>query len=478
MCPEKVIAVDLDGTLIHTDTLHESIVGLVHKKPLYLFLMMTWLAKGRAMLKAKIASHFDLDVKMLPYNQPLIDWLKEKRSDGKKIILCSAANKNIANAVADHLQLFDEVIASDATTNLKSANKRIVLEKKFGKKGYDYVGNSNADIKVWAGASHAIVVNASRTVYKKATQVTTVSKTFSSKALTITDWFRAFRIHQWLKNLLLFVPLLAAHQADNIQSLLTLFFAFISFSMCASAVYMTNDLLDLESDRSHPRKRDRPFAAGTLPITAGALLVPLFIMISLLLGLVVGSAFLVWLILYLALTSIYSLSLKRIALIDCLMLAALFTIRVIAGAAAVSVQLSFWLLAFSMFIFLSLAFVKRYAELQVQLQEGNSHAHGRGYVVSDAPLLQILGVTGGYAAVLVLALYLHSETVTALYIQPMLIWFALPLLFFWISWVWIKARRGQMHDDPIVFAIKDKVSLVVAVLMAAAFVLAKKGIGT
>jgi len=285
-------------------------------------------------------------------------------------------------------------------------------------------------------------------------------------------------VHQWLKNVLLFVPLLAAHQIGNIQSLSTLILAFISFSLCASAVYMTNDLLDLESDRRHPRKRNRPFAAATLPIAAGAVIAPLFAITSLALGALVGSAFLAWLIVYFGLTTAYSLALKRIALVDCLTLAALYTLRIIAGAAAVSVILSFWLLAFSVFIFLSLAFVKRYAELQVQAQAGNSHAHGRGYAVSDAPLVQTLGIAAGYSAVLVLALYLHSETVTALYAQPVLIWFAVPLLLFWISWVWLKAHRGEMHDDPIVFAIKDKASLAIAGLTAAAFVLATKGIGT
>jgi 4-hydroxybenzoate polyprenyltransferase len=241
---------------------------------------------------------------------------------------------------------------------------------------------------------------------------------------------------------------------------------------------MANDLLDLDSDRKHPRKRHRPFAAAAVPIAMGAVLAPLFAIASLLLGLMVGAAFTVWLVIYFLLTCAYSLWLKRLALIDCLTLAALYTLRIIAGAAAVAISLSFWLLAFSVFIFLSLAFVKRYAELQVQAQAGNSHAHGRGYAVSDAPLVQTLGITAGYAAVLVLALYLHGETVVTLYAQPELIWFAVPLMLFWVSWVWMKAHRGEMHDDPIVFAIKDKASLAVAALIAISFVLATKGLGS
>jgi len=473
----RVIAVDLDGTLTYTDTLHESVVALVRDNPLSLFMLPFWLFKGKAALKAKVANSVDLDVTTLPYNQPLIDWLKENRSAGKKIVLCTAANDRIAQAVSQHLQLFDEVIASDSITNIKSNNKRKALEKRYGLKGYDYAGNSSADIEVWAGSAKAIVVNASNAVKEKASRVACVSKVFSPQPINMSLWRKVFRVHQWLKNTLLFVPLLASHQLDNIQSLFTLILAFFSFSICASAVYIINDLLDLESDRIHPRKRLRPFALAAVPIAVGAVIAPIFAIASLLLGLMVGAAFTAWLVIYFVLTNAYTLQLKRYALIDCLTLAALYTLRIIAGAAAVSITLSFWLLAFSVFIFLSLAFVKRYAELQVQAGIGNSHAHGRGYAVTDAPLIQTLGITAGYAAVLVLALYLNSETVITLYYRPELIWFSVPLMLFWLSWVWMKAHRGEMHDDPIVFTIKDKASLSVASIITALFLIATKGLG-
>lgn len=474
---DRVIAVDLDGTLALTDTLHESVVALVRDNPLSLFALPFWLLQGKAALKAKVADRVDLDVTTLPYKQALIDWLKEKRAAGKKIVLCTATNERIAHAVAKHLQLFDEVIASDSATNIKSGNKRKALEERFGFKGYDYAGNSSADIEVWAGAAQAIMVNASSAVKDKAAQVAPISKVFPPQTITLSHWRRVFRVHQWLKNTLLFVPLLAAHEIDNIQSLSTLILAFTSFSLCASAVYMVNDLLDLESDRKHPRKRNRPFAAAAVPIYVGAVLALVFAIASLALGLLVGTAFTAWLVIYFLLTCAYSLWLKRLALIDCLTLTTLYTLRIIAGAAAVAISLSFWLLAFSVFIFLSLAFVKRYAELQVQVQAGNCHAHGRGYTVTDAPLVQTLGITAGYVAVLVLALYLQGETVVTLYAQPELIWFAVPLMLFWVSWVWMKAHRGEMHDDPIVFAIKDKASLAVAALIAISFLLATKGLG-
>lgn len=474
MITKQVIAVDLDGTVTWTDTLHESVLVLVRNKPFILFMIPFWFIKGIAHVKSKVSEHCMLDVTTIPYNLILIDWLKEQKSKGKKIVLCTAANERVAQAIAKHLNLFDDVIASDANTNLKSVKKRKLLEERFGNKGYDYAGNSSADIKVWAGASHAIIVNASKAVQTKASQVASVSLNIPSKKVGISDWLRALRLHQWLKNLLLFVPLLAAHQI-SIQSLTTLIIAFISFNLCASSVYITNDLFDLESDRNHPRKKYRPFASVCLPIAFGAAIVPLLIGASVALGTFVGNSFLVILLLYLLITVAYSLVLKRIVLVDCLTLATLYTIRIIAGAAAVSLSLSFWLLTFSVFIFLSLALVKRFAELMVRTQEGKSNSHGRGYIVSDAPLLQMLGISSGYISSLVIALYVRSEDVISLYSKPIVIWLVVPILLFWISWVWLKATRGEMNDDPIVFAVKDKASLLVALITTIIFIYAATG---
>ena len=471
----QVIAVDLDGTLTLTDTLHESVLTLVRNKPYLLLLLPFWLLKGIAHLKQKVAENSELDVTTLPYNQPLIDWLQEEKECGKKIVLSTAANEKIAKAVVRHFDLFDAFIASDSKTNLKGARKRNALQERYGVEGYDYAGNSNDDLEVWAGASNAIVVNASENFIKKASTLTSVTQVFRSERIRIAVWLKAIRIHQWLKNLLLFVPLLAAHQVGNAQSLVLLVIAFLSFSLCASSVYITNDLLDLESDRSHPRKRFRPFASAKLSVLQGVIAAPLLIIASFLLGAVVGVDFLCVLLVYLFLTLTYSFSLKRLVLVDCLTLATLYTVRIIAGAAAVSVSLSFWLLAFSIFIFLSLALVKRYAELLVQSQEGKNGAHGRGYLVTDAPLLQALGVSSGYISTLVIALYLRSENVMSLYVQPLAIWILIPILLFWVSWVWLKSSRGEMHDDPIVFAAKDKTSLSVAAITVFVFIYAATG---
>ena len=474
----QVIAVDLDGTLTLTDTLHESVLSLIKQKPYLLLLLPIWLLEGIAHLKLKVAEHAELDVTSLPYNLPLISWLKKQKQLGKTIVLCTAANNHVAQAVAKHLGFFDEVIASDSTNNLKSANKRRALDKRFGTKGYDYAGNSSADIEVWSGSQHAIVVNANKKIQEKAAEVTTISENFPSEKILFFVWIKALRLHQWVKNLLLFVPIITAHQIDNFQSLYTLILAFVSFGLCASSVYITNDLLDLESDRKHPRKRNRPFAAAKLPISSGVLLAPVLLVISFSLGAIVSTNILIVLTIYFSLTTLYSFLLKRIILIDTLTLALLFTLRIIAGAAAITIPMSFWLMAFSVFIFLSLALIKRYAELIVQAEAGNNSSHGRGYKVADTSIVQTLGVSAGYISVLIIALYVHSKDVISLYALPEAIFLALPVLLFWISWVWLKANRGEMHDDPIVFAAKDKASLAVAGVTAIVFFIAANGLGS
>jgi len=471
-----VIAVDLDGTLICSDSLHELACSLLLQRPWLVFLMPFWLLRGKAWFKAKLARNATLDVTLLPYNAALLQWLSEQRLQGKRLVLCTAADYLVAQSISDHLGLFDKVIASDGLTNNAGEQKREALDREFGPKGYDYVGNSADDLAVWAGADAAVVVHASSSVQARATAIAQIRKVIPRPNASLTVWVKALRLHQWLKNLLLFVPLAAAHQLADLSLLWLAMLAFIAFGLCASAVYLANDLLDLESDRRHPRKRFRPFASGSLSIQAAAVIVPILLAASFYMSLHVGKVFTVLLLIYFLLTCSYSLWLKRFALVDCLLLAGLYTLRVIAGAAAAAIALSFWLLTFSVFIFLSLAFVKRYAELCTQMEAGSSKVHGRGYAVSDASLIQALGIGSGYAAVLVLALYLQGETVTKLYAFPAAIWLAIPLMLFWISWVWLKAHRGQMHDDPIVFAVKDPASLIVAALIACSFVLATTGV--
>ncbi len=460
------IVVDLDGTLVFTDMLHEMVVALLKEKPWYVFLLPFWLFKGKAHLKQKLSNKFTFKADSLPYNQELISWLQEQKIKGYSLVLCTASDISIAKAIAIHLDLFDQVIASDGCVNLAGSNKAKVLIQNFGEKAFDYAGNSKIDLLVWEYSKNAIVVNASPKVLSRAQSKFNVSQVFAPRKFKLAAYLKSLRVHQWLKNLLLFIPLLASHQVLDFNSLQKLLFAFISFSLCASAVYIANDLLDLESDRQHPRKKLRPFASGALPIWQGIIFAPILFISSLCVSSFVNKNFTYGLLVYFFITCWYSWKLKRLAIIDCIALALLYTIRIIAGALAIQNILSFWLLAFSVFLFLSLAFVKRYAELEVMILKGSNKVHGRAYLTTDAPLIQTMGVTSGYASVLVLALYLNSEIVQKLYKTPEIIWAAVPVMLFWISWIWLQAHHGKMHDDPVIFAVKDKASLISGVIFA------------
>jgi 4-hydroxybenzoate polyprenyltransferase/phosphoserine phosphatase len=469
------LIIDLDGTLIHTDMLHESALRTLRDKPFEVLRIPFLLARGKAVLKRRLAQHGEFDAASLPYNTDLLEWLKQQRSDGRKLILCTASDRSIADAIASHLGVFDEVMASDGVTNLAGKNKAAALVERFGQAGYDYAGNSQADLPVWRSARRAVVVNAPADLARRAAGCCEVECSFAAPGAGFTAWRRVLRVHQWLKNLLLFVPLFAAHQFADPSNWMPLLLAFIAFSLCASSVYIANDLLDLESDRQHPRKRNRPFASGQVQAWQGVLCAPLLLLASAGVAWHVGGSFFGWLAGYFLLTCVYSWLLKRLMLVDCVTLALLYTLRIIAGAAALSMPLSFWLLAFSVFLFLSLAFVKRYAELQVQILHGKKKAHGRGYYTTDAPLIQMLGVCAGYAALVVLALYLNSDAVVMLYRSPEIVWGAVPVMLFWVSWMWMQAHRGHMHDDPLVFAVKDKASLFAGACFAVVLALGAAG---
>lgn len=470
------LVVDLDGTLIRTDMLHESSVRLFREDPLATLRIPGWLAGGKAALKQQLGLRTRLDPSVLPYNAEVVAWLQEQHRAGRRLVLCTASDQSVARAIAANCGFFDEVMASDGVTNLDGKRKAQALVQRFGHQGFDYAGNATVDLEVWPHARQAVVVHARDTVLAGAEACTTVEKVFPRPATPGVVWMKVVRAHQWLKNGLLLAPLFAAHQVGNLQAWIDVLIAFIAFSLCASSVYVANDLMDLESDRHHPRKRFRPFASGAVQIWIGVLLVPLLAAASLGLAWLVNAEFVAWLTVYFVLTWIYSWKLKRVVLVDCLTLAALYTLRVVAGAAAAALVVSFWLLAFSGFLFLSLAFVKRYAELHAQEAAGKTNAHGRGYVTSDAPLIQTLGVVSGYSAALVLALYLNSDTVLRLYQQPQFVWVTVPVMVWWVSWMWLRAFRGEMHDDPLVFAFRDRASLAAGVLFALALLLGTTGL--
>ena len=406
--------VDLDGTLIRSDPLLESLVLLIKRNPLILLRLPLWLLRGRESLKAEIAARVTLDPAALPYNKAFVSWLEAERRAGHSLWLYSAADEQLARRVAEHLDLFDGVLAGDPGTSLTGSDKAA----------------------------------------------------FPDRRNTLRATLRALRPHQWAKNALILIPILAAHQATDLPLLGTALLALVAFCLCASSVYVLNDLLDLEADRAHPRKSKRPFAAGDLSILTGLALAPALLLIAALLAALLPAKFQLVFASYYGLTLGYSFFLKGCVLVDALALAGLYTLRIIAGAAAVSVPLSFWLLLFSVFLFLSLAFVKRFAELDGLRRQQRLRAAGRGYHVEDLPMLQSLGSASGYLSVLVLALYINSPEIQALYSRPKAIWLLCVLMLYWVSRMWMQASRGLMHDDPVVFALKDRVSVGIGVLAA------------
>jgi len=373
--------------------------------------------------------------------------------------------------IAEHLQLFDEIIATDTGNNLSSHHKRDVLVQKFGNKGFDYAGNAHADIPVWQAAHRAYVVNPELGVEARARKLGNVEAVLGSYKPTIRDWKKALRMHQWLKNVLIFIPLLAAHRINEISLVLQTVLAFFLFGLCASSVYILNDLLDLNDDRRHATKCRRPFAAGKLSIKAGLAAFPL-LLITAFSGAInfLSIKFVIILAIYYGLTLAYSFVLKRWVIVDVITLASLYTIRIIAGIKATNLDTSFWMLAFSMFMFLSLALVKRYTELYLARIKGETKKiRGRGYYPSDLEMISSLGAAAGYVSVMVLALYINDPIAAQLYRYPRLIWFACPLLLLWISRIWMLTHRGQMHDDPVIFAMRDRASIIIGTLFFLVF---------
>ena len=468
-----VLCVDLDGTLVKSDTLHDSALAVARHHPAALLKLPAWLLQGKAALKRHLAATVKLDVAHLPYNRELLQYLEQQRAIGRPIYLATAADAATANRVADHLRLFTGVLASDGQLNLAGKNKLAAFRSHFGD-NFSYIGNAMPDLSLLESCKEPMVANptpALRTALRKAR--VTPARTFDETVSPLKAWPKAIRLHQWAKNFLIFLPLLLAHnRAPGVLAGATL--AFLSFGLCASATYIVNDLLDLEADRQHPRKCRRPFASGDLSALSGVAVVVLFLAASLILALLVPRVittispsytllrpyqFLLWLGIYLVTTLAYSLRLKRSVLVDVIVLSGLYTVRIIAGSAATGVAISTWLAGFSIFFFLSLAFVKRFAELENLRERGGVKAGGRGYHVADIEQLRSFGTASGYASVVVLTLYISNLAAAQLYHHTNRLWLLVPVLLLWILRLWLVASRGDLHEDPVVFAITDKRSL-------------------
>lgn len=469
--PEPPLVVDLDGTLVKTDLLLESILALARRQPLRLLLLPVWIMRGKASLKRQVARGTSLDVKTLPWRIHFIEFLARQRLHGRSLVLATGSDMQFAQQAADHLNLFDMVLASDGAANLTGETKRNMLVARFGERGFDYAadggGIGRRDLVVWASARRAILVNPAPPISSAAARVAEIEKVFAEPGPALAGRLKALRPKHWLKNILIFVPLIAAHHFRDFPLLVKLLAAFVAFGCCASGGYLFNDLIDLEADRHHPQKRFRPFASGDLPLSYALMMVPALLAIGGFLGIMVSPSLFAILLLYFAMSVAYSLRVKNVVLLDVLFLAGLYTVRIMAGSAATGIWPSHWLLAFSTFLFFSLALVKRYSELVIMRRVDGNDAKARAYELSDGELLAAMGTASGYLAVLVLALYIATGTAQTLYARRELLWLLCPLLLYWISYVWLIAHRGKMPGDPVEFATRDRTSRILIGLMLA-----------
>jgi 4-hydroxybenzoate polyprenyltransferase len=479
------LCVDLDGTLVKSDTLVDTVIVLARLSPRSVLQFPAWIASGKASFKRKVSSLAAIDVVHLPYNQELLEYLRQQHAAGREIYLATGADAVLAERVAAHLGIFAGVMASDGSTNLIGRNKLAAFQSRFAE-GFSYIGNARPDVPLLTNCLDPMVANPHRSLLAglRIAGIQPV-RTFTDAAHPVKAWLKAIRLHQWAKNTLIFLPLLLAHVRTPGPTVAA-FLAFLSFGLAASATYILNDLLDLEADRHHPRKRRRPFASGDISPIAGVATILLFLAASLAIALLLPRAlselsprtpladpskFLEWLAIYAISTTAYSLWLKRMMLVDVIVLSGLYTIRILAGSAATGIAVSTWLAAFSIFFFLSLAFVKRFSELEsLRMRSeasGKIAIKGRGYRVSDLEQLRSFGTASGYASVVVFALYIGNPESPGLYHHNRRLWLLVPVLLLWLSRLWLMASRGDLHEDPVVYAITDRRSLLLGAIVVA-----------
>jgi 4-hydroxybenzoate polyprenyltransferase len=470
------LVVDLDGTLLRTDLLQESANKFLWSSLTSLPQLLLWLLRGRSFLKSQLSRRVSLDVESLPINQNVLDLVTRERKSGRIIVLATASSETYATQVAERLGVFDVVMGSSDHLNLKGRAKAAQLVKSFGGGKFDYVGDSRADVFVWDQSRIAYLVGrASRygTIIRQSVRKAPLSDPRGGLSIA-SKVLKLLRVHQWAKNLLVFLPLLALHQFDNSLVLFDALTAFVVFGLAASSIYIVNDLIDLSNDRRHSTKRNRMLASGNVSILWAWLIWPSLMASSILLAFaLLNFGFVLVLATYIVTTLAYSLRLKKLPVVDVIALAGLYTLRVVAGAAAISAPLSFWILTFAMFLFLSLALMKRFSEIaEMRKSSESSPVRGRGYVRNDLELVSSLGAASGLIAVLVIMLYVQDPKIAPLYASPAILWLTGPLLLTWIARAWLIAHRGDMHEDPIVFAIRDRFSYLIAIAIGAVFVMA------
>jgi 4-hydroxybenzoate polyprenyltransferase/phosphoserine phosphatase len=470
------LCVDLDGTLVKSDTLVDSLLVLIRTHPLLVFMLPGRVLRGKAAFKSFVTDSVSLDVSHLPYNRPLLKYLHQERALGRPIFLATGADVRLANRVAAHLGIFTGVLGSDGATSLTGEKKLDRLRDRLGAGAFDYIGNDTPDLPLLAHAHEAMITNPTLGLRNGLrSRGIKPAREFVERRHPVRSLVKAVRVHQWAKNLLIFVPLFCSH-AVTAGKLLTALAAFCCFSLTASAAYIVNDLLDMEADRRHPRKSSRPFASGDLSPFSGLAIVAVFLASAIVGAWVLPGQFLGWLVFYLAATLSYSWYLKRIALMDVLALTGLYILRLLAGASATHTPISHWLAGFSMFLFLSLAIVKRFAELENLRATNAAPKNGRGYVLADLNQLRSFGTSSAVAAVVVFANYISGSDVVKLYPHAGRLWLIMPLMILWLFRVWLLASRGELDEDPVAFALTDRMSQLIGLAVLGIAWLAALGI--
>jgi len=451
--PLVPVCVDLDRTLVKTDLRWEAILIAIKRSPWILLLFPLWLLHSKAGFVKKLAARVDIDAGTLPYSEELLAHLRRQKTDGRSVVLVSGCPPRFGQAVAEHTGIFTDVISHSERPD--SRGRMQALTARYGIGGFDYAGGRDSDQEIWRSARSAIVANARPGLARKVARTHSNPVVIAPRTLNLSTFSACIRLNQWIKNILVFVPVIAGHKMLAAPVVKTSAIAFLVFGLAASSNYIFNDLLDLAADRKHPRKRLRPLAAGDVSVPQGLTIALVLLVTAVLFASGLRGNFIGWLVLYLAIAWAYSLGLKQHVLLDVVALACLYTLRVVAGGAATGIRLSNWLLAFSLFIFTSLALVKRCSELTAASLANAARVNGRDYRVADLGQLRMMGIASGYVAALVIALYVNSPETAVLYSRPMMLWLLCPLTLFWVSRIWIAAGRGEIEEDPVAFALRD-----------------------
>ncbi|GAA0284301.1 UbiA family prenyltransferase [Alteraurantiacibacter aestuarii] len=462
--PKQVpLVVDVDGTLLRSDLLHEAALQFVAQNPLECWKLLYWLLLGKAVLKSRLAERGDFGIDSIPLRDETMAAIRTAQAQGRETYLASASDHRWVDKVAERVGGLTGVLASDGETNLAGTAKAAALTGKFGRLGFDYIGDARVDIPVWEAARGKLVVAHRPGFAKKIINRFPDAEIIVQSDRDLRAWLEAMRPHQWAKNLLLFLPLLLGHRFLDVGAVMESSIGFVAFCLAASSAYIINDLLDLPGDRDHHRKCNRPFADCRIRLIHGPPMALAILAVAIVLASLLNTRFLLILLIYVAATLSYSLLLKRRLLVDVITLGGLYTLRVLAGVIATGSHQSPWLLMFSLFIFLSLAIVKRCSELVARREAGKSAPPGRGYRIQDLEVMFPLGAAAGFCAILVITEYLSSPEVVALYSHPQRLWLICPLLLYWIGRILVLASRNELHDDPIIFAARDRNSWLTAI---------------